>query len=169
MMGLATAALGAGGGDTMMGLATAVLGAGGGDTMMGLAAAALGAGGGDTMMGLATAALGAGGDDTMMGLVTATGAGGGDTMIGLAKAAGVGGGDTMMGLAINRPAPERRTTPRMGRLDFNALGFIEGVLPWKELCTRRVTHKLYESYNKSNFFPQIYENWGVSIFNKAKI
>jgi hypothetical protein len=80
------------------------------------------------MMGLATAALGAGGGETMIGLATA--------------ALGAGGGDTMMGLAINNPAPERRTTPRMGRLDFSEFGFIEGVLLWYRLCTKRVTHKL---------------------------
>jgi hypothetical protein len=122
----------------MTGLAAAALGAVGGATMTGLAAAALGAVGGATMTGLAAAALGAVGGATMTGLA--------------APALGAVGGATMTGLAINNPAPERRTTPRMGRLDFSALVFIEGQLPWSKLCTRRVTHKLYESYNKSNFF-----------------
>jgi hypothetical protein len=79
-------------------------------------------------MGLATAAAGAGGGGGAMGLATA--------------AAGAGGGGGAMGLAINNPAPERRTTPRMGRLDFSEFGFIEGVLLWYRLCTKRVTHKL---------------------------
>jgi hypothetical protein len=77
----------------------------------------------------------------MIGLAAAAlGAVGGATMIGLAATLGAVGGATMIGLAINKPAPERRTTPRIGRLDFNAFGFIEGLLPWYKLCTRRVTH-----------------------------
>jgi hypothetical protein len=68
----------------------------------------------------------------MTGLaMAALGAVGGATMTGLAMAAlGAVGGATMTGLAINKLTPERRTTPRMGRLDFNAFGFIEGLLPW---------------------------------------